>query len=51
MMTRKFHDLTLPLLGFGAMRLPLLAYGSGRVDEARTRDMVAYAMQDRKSVV
>lgn len=45
MMTRKFHDLTLPLLGFGAMRLPLLADGSGRVDEARTRDMVAYAMQ------
>ena len=29
MMTRKFHDLTLPLLGFGAMRLPLLADGSG----------------------
>ncbi|MBS5574503.1 MAG: aldo/keto reductase [Clostridiales bacterium] len=27
------------------MRLPLLADGSGRVDEARTRDMVAYAMQ------
>ena len=45
MITRKFHDLTLPLLGFGAMRLPLLADGSGRVDEARTRDMVAYAMQ------
>ena len=45
MMTRKFHDLTLPLLGFGAMRLPLLADGSGHVDEARTRDMVAYAMQ------
>ena len=45
MITRMFHDLTLPLLGFGAMRLPLLADGSGRVDEARTRDMVAYAMQ------
>ena len=45
MITRKFHDLTLPLLGFGAMRLPLLADGSGRVDEAETRTMVAYAMQ------
>ena len=46
MMTRKFHDLTLPLLGLGAMRLPLLADGSGRVDEAETRKMVAYAMQN-----
>ena len=31
MMTRMFHDIRLPLLGFGAMRLPLLADGSGRV--------------------
>ena len=46
MMTRKFHDLTLPLLGLGAMRLPLLSDGSGRVDEAETRKMVAYAMQN-----
>ena len=41
MLTRRLHDLTLPLLGFGAMRLPLLADGSGRVDEAETRKMVA----------
>ena len=46
MLTRRFHDLTLPLLGFGAMRLPLLADGSGRVDEAETRKMVDYAMQN-----
>ena len=46
MMTRMFHDIRLPLLGFGAMRLPLLADGSGRVDEAETRKMVAYAMQN-----
>ena len=46
MITRMFHDLTLPLLGFGAMRLPLLSDGSGRVDEAETRKMVAYAMQN-----
>ena len=46
MMTRMFHDIRLPLLGFGAMRLPLLADGSGRVDEAETRKMVDYAMQN-----
>lgn len=35
---------TLPLLGLGAMRLPTLE--NGKIDEARTREMVAYAMQN-----
>lgn len=38
-----FKGLQLPLLGFGAMRLPMLPDGSG-VDEALTEQMVDYAM-------
>ena len=38
-----FKDKTLSLLGFGAMRLPLLPDGSGNVDEALVCKMVKYA--------
>ena len=43
MLTNQFQDLTLPRLGFGAMRLPTLA--DGTIDEAQTAAMVAYAME------
>ncbi len=39
-----FQDVTLPLLGFGAMRLPTLA--DGTIDEAATAEMVACAMEN-----
>ncbi len=44
MIYRDFQDMKLPLLGFGAMRLPLLADGSEKVDEAQVRRMTAYAL-------
>lgn len=44
MIYRDFQDVKLPLLGFGAMRLPLLADGSEKVDEAQVRRMTAYAL-------
>ena len=43
MLTNQFQGLTLPRLGFGAMRLPTLA--DGTIDEAQTAAMVAYAME------
>ena len=42
MITSDFKGLTLPLLGFGAMRLPTLA--DGRIDEKQTDAMVDYAL-------
>ena len=45
MIQRTFHQEPLGLLGFGAMRLPLMTDGSGRVDEERTREMVDYAIR------
>jgi len=43
MIQRTFQDLKLPLLGFGAMRLPLME-GTSAIDEAHTEAMVDYAM-------
>jgi len=43
MITNQFQDKTLPLLGFGTMRLPLTA--DGAIDEARVKDMTRYAME------
>ena len=42
MIFNTFRDKTLPLLGFGAMRLPTLA--DGTIDEKTTAEMVALAM-------
>ena len=42
MIYNAFQDKQLPLLGFGAMRLP--CHDDGTIDEARVSDMVAYAM-------
>lgn len=38
-----FQDKKLSLLGFGTMRLPLCADGSGEVDEKQVSEMVRYA--------
>ncbi len=43
MIYKKFKEDTLSLLGFGTMRLPVLADGS--IDEAQTEEMVALAME------
>lgn len=44
MIYNDFKGKKLSLLGFGAMRLPLLADGSGEVDEELVKEMVRYAM-------
>lgn len=42
-----FQNKSLPLLGFGCMRLPLVPGGkSGDIDEAETRKMIALAMEN-----
>ncbi len=42
-----FQNKSLPLLGFGCMRLPLLPDGkAGDIDEAETRKMIALAMEN-----
>lgn len=43
MIYSEFKDKKLSLLGFGAMRLPLLADGSGEVDVEHVEKMVRYA--------
>ena len=43
MLYKDFKGKQLSGLGFGIMRLPTLTDGS--IDEARTREMVAYAME------
>ena len=43
MIYSKFQDKDLSLLGFGAMRLPVL--GDGTIDEAQVKEMTAYAME------
>ena len=43
MITKQFQDKTLPLLGFGTMRLPLS--GNGTIDEVQVKNMTSYAME------
>lgn len=45
MIYRKFQDLELSALGFGAMRLPVINGNDAEIDEKQTRDMVDYAMK------
>ena len=44
MIYRNFQDLKLSALGMGAMRLPVINGDDARVDEARTEEMIDYAM-------
>lgn len=44
MIHRKFQDIKLSALGFGAMRLPT-GQGDGDINEAQAEEMVAYAME------
>ncbi len=44
MIYKKFQDLKLSALGMGAMRLPLIDGKDEMIDEARTQEMVDYAM-------
>lgn len=45
MIYKPFQDLNLSALGLGAMRLPVIDGDASRIDEKKTRDMVAYAME------
>ena len=44
MIYRNFQDWKLSALGMGAMRLPVINGDDARVDEARTEEMIDYAM-------
>lgn len=46
MITRDFHEMSLPLLGFGCMRLPVKEGGKAAdIDEELTEEMIRYAME------
>ena len=45
MVTKKFQGLELSVLGLGSMRLPVIDYDDSRIDEEKTAEMVAYAME------
>lgn len=45
MIQRDFCTMKLPLLGLGMMRLPILNDDLGNIDEAKTKEMISYAMQ------
>ena len=45
MQYRKFKDVNLSLLGFGAMRLPVIDGDDAKIDVPQTMRMVEYAME------
>lgn len=45
MIYKEFQGKQLSALGFGAMRLPTMDGDNGKIDEAATAEMVAYAME------
>lgn len=45
MIYKKFQDLNLSALGMGAMRLPVIDGDDAKIDEEKTAEMVAYAME------
>lgn len=46
MIYKSFKDLSLSALGLGCMRLPTVDGDDARIDEAKTAEMVAYAMEN-----
>lgn len=44
MVTKKFQDITLSALGMGTMRLPVFDGDDSKIDEAKTAEMVDYAI-------
>ena len=46
MIYKQFANLSLSALGLGCMRLPVIDGDSARIDEEKSREMVAYAMQN-----
>lgn len=46
MIYKKFQDLELSALGFGAMRLPVIGGDDSKIDEAAATRMVDYAMEN-----
>ncbi len=45
MVYKQFQDIKLSALGLGAMRLPIMDGDDAKIDEDRTAEMVAYAME------
>ena len=45
MVYKQFQDIKLSALGLGAMRLPVMNGDDAKIDEDRTAEMVAYAME------
>ena len=45
MLRKKFKDLELSALGMGAMRLPVFDGDDSKIDEEKTAEMIAYAME------
>lgn len=45
MIYKEFQDLKLSALGMGAMRLPVIDGDDAKIDEEKSAEMVAYAME------
>ncbi len=45
MVVKQFQDITLSALGLGALRLPVIDGDDAKIDEEKTAQMVAYAME------